>query len=381
MRDNIIRMERIYLDNAATTCLAPEVLDAMMPYLSNNYGNPSSTHAHGRQAKAGIVASRKKIAELLNCQPNEIVFTSGGTEADNMAIRCAVRDLGVTHIITSPTEHKAVLETAQNLATEKGIKVSIVRLTEKGFIDYDHLEELLKSDEKTLVSLMHGNNEIGCLLDLERVGKLCHAHGALFHSDTVQTMAHYKFDFSTLPIDFATASAHKFHGPKGNGFLYKRNNISLGSMISGGGQESQLRAGTENVCGIVGLASALELAYKDLDEHAAHISGLKQYCKQQLSENFEDMQFNGDCSEKGLYTVLSTSFPTSEYKDMFLFSLDINGISASGGSACSSGSNKGSHVLNAIGADPDRIHVRFSFCRYNTKVEIDELILRLKKIL
>ncbi len=374
-------MERIYLDNAATTNLAPEVLDAMMPYLVNNFGNPSSIHAHGRQAKAGIVTSRKKIANLLNCNPNEIIFTSGGTEADNMVINCAIRDLDVKHIITSPIEHKAVIQTSQFKEASSEVKVSIVNLEPSGCVDYGHLESLLQTDEKTLVSLMHGNNEIGCITDIEKVGNMCRKHGAYFHSDTVQTMAHYKFDLSQLPLDFATCSAHKFHGPKGSGFLYVNKNLALGSMIMGGGQERNLRAGTENVAGIVGLAKALTEAYKDLDGHVAHISGLKQYMKAQLIEHIPGVEFNGDSTEAGLYTVLSTSFMPSDIKDMFLFSLDIHGISASGGSACSSGSDKGSHVLNALGVDPERINVRFSFGRYNTKDEIDRTIVALKKIL
>jgi len=375
-------MDRIYLDNAATTKLADEVLEAMLPFLSNNYGNPSSIHAHGRQSKAGIVTSRKSIARLLNCNASEIIFTSGGTEADNMALSCAVRDLGVRHIITSPIEHKAVLHTAQFLAEIGHIKVSLVNIEPSGCIDYKHLETLLESsEEKTLVSLMHGNNEIACLTDLEKVGHLCHANDALFHSDTVQTMAHYHFDLSALPVDFATCSAHKFHGPKGNGFLYMSKDVQLKAMIMGGGQERSLRAGTENVAGIVGLCKALESAYSHLEEHALYISGLKQYMRQELESNFNDLSFNGDPSENGLYTVLSVSLPNCSIKEMFLFSLDIQGISASGGSACSSGSDKGSHVLNALNADPERINVRFSFGRYNTKAEIDRTIIVLKELI
>lgn len=375
-------MERIYLDNAATTQMADEVLEAMMPYLSNNYGNPSSIHAHGRQSKAGIVTSRKTIAKLLNCGQNEIIFTSGGTEADNMAINCAVRDLGVRHIITSPIEHKAVIQTSMFLQDIGNIKVSLVNLEPSGCVDYDHLESLLAdSKEKTLVSLMHANNEIGCITDIQKVGEMCRKYDALFHSDTVQTMAHYHFDFTALPVDFMTCSAHKFHGPKGNGFLYIKKNVQLKAMIMGGGQERSLRAGTENVAGIVGLAKALESAYEHLDEHASHISSLKQYMRQQLEAHIPEVKFNGDPSENGLYTVLSVSFPDCSIKDMFLFSLDIQGISASGGSACSSGSDIGSHVLNALGVDPSRLNVRFSFGRYNTKEEIDRTISVLKSLL
>ena len=326
--------------------------------------------------------ARKKIASLLNCKPNELIFTSGGTEADNMAIACAIRDLGCRHIITTKIEHKAVLDTSVCWEERGKVKVSFLKLTDEGRVDMTHLSELLaSSSDKTLVSVMHGNNEIGVLADLDAIGNLCKSHGAYFHSDTVQTMAHYRFDLSALPVDFATCSAHKFHGPKGIGFLYVSSGLNLKPMITGGGQERNLRAGTENLSGIVGLAAALESAYSQLDEHHQHISGLKQYMKSRLEAEVPGVAFNGDASEEGLYTVLNVSLPPSDVKEMFLFSLDIMGICASGGSACSSGSDKGSHVMNALGVDPDRINVRFSFGRFNDREEIDSAVTAVKEIL
>jgi len=371
----------IYLDNAATTAIDPQVIDAMIPVLKENYGNPSSIHTDGRIARSLIEKSRKSIARLLNCSPAELFFTSGGTEADNMVLRCAVEELGVDHIITSKIEHHAVLHTAEDLAKRAGVELSFVRLDENGIVDIEDLERLLKLEKHSLVSLMHGNNEIGNLLPLKQVGDLCAKHGALFHSDTVQTMAHYDFNLAELNLDFATCSAHKFHGPKGIGFLYIKNTSALKPLITGGAQESNMRAGTENIYGIVGLAKALDLAYTHLTEHQDHIAGLKKYMVERLKQSISGISFNGDSeSADSLYTVLSVCFPSSDMDEMFLYHLDIEGISVSGGSACSSGSNTGSHVLRAIQSPMDRPSVRFSFGRFNKKAEVDRTIEVVKKI-
>ncbi len=371
----------IYLDNAATTPIDPKVVEAMIPVLQENYGNPSSIHTDGRIARSVIERSRKSIAAHFNASPAEFFFTSGGTEADNMILRCSVEDLGVKHIITSPLEHHAVLHTAEELAAENGIRLSLVRVCKKGKIDLDHLKELLDTDEKTLVSLMHANNEIATRLPLKEVGEICKLHDALFHSDTVQTMGHYAFDFKELNIHFATCSAHKFHGPKGIGFLYMNSDIHIKPLITGGAQERNMRAGTENIYGIVGLAKALDIAYEDIEAHQEHIQGMKMYMIDRLKSEIEGVHFNGDSeSIDSLYTVLNVCFPSTEIDEMFLYNLDIEGISVSGGSACSSGTNIGSHVLRSIQTEMDRPSVRFSFGRFNTKEEIDKCIAVLSKI-
>lgn len=360
----------VYLDNAATTPIAPEVVEAMIPVLQGNFGNPSSSHSFGRQTKALVESSRRSIAKHLNCQPSEIIFTSGGTEADNMALQSAVHQLGVQHIITCELEHHAVGHTA--LALSKYVKVSHVRVCSKGHVDLAHLEELLQEDGKALVSLMHANNEIGTKIDLHKISAICRKHNAYFHSDTVQTMGHYTFDLSTLDIDFITCAAHKFHGPKGIGFLYINKNVKAESLIYGGSQERGLRGGTENVYGIVGLAKAMDLAYEDLAGHQKQIQGLKSYMMEQLQDAFEDIYFHGETDpEKSLYTVLNVCFPKNEKSSMLLFTLDLKGVAVSGGSACSSGASKGSHVLEGIVADMTRPNARFSFSRYTTKAEID----------
>ena len=373
---------KVYLDNAATTPMDPEVLEAMLPFMKENFGNPSSTHAFGRKTKTAIEKARKSIASHINCQPSELYFTSGGTEADNMALKCAVRDLGVKRIITSPTEHKAVIESAELLKQQFGVVVEYLDLDEVGRPKSDHLALLLKEDISTIVSLMHANNEIGTLIDLKEIGTICKAHGALFHSDTVQTMGHYAFDLQELPIDFITCAAHKFHGPKGVGFLYVRKELKLRSMIQGGGQERQLRGGTENLYGIVGLGKAFDLAYADLDEHIQHVRCLKNRMKAELEAHFSTIAFNGDTSDEGsLYTVLNVCLPETENTKMFLFSLDLKGIAASGGSACSSGASKGSHVLTAIGSSTSCTSVRFSFSRFSTDAEIDYTVAAVKELL
>lgn len=373
---------KVYLDNAATTPLAPEVYEVMAPLLKEEFGNPSSTHFFGRQAKAVIETSRRTVAKLIHAKPSEIVFTSGGTEADNMALNCAVLDLGVERIITSSIEHHAVIHTAEHIASLRSIELELVQFDELGHVDLIHLRQLLgKSPKKTIVSLMHGNNEIGNLLPLDKVSALCREFGAYFHSDTVQTMGHYAFNLQELDIDFLTCAAHKFHGPKGVGFLYINKKIKMHPLIQGGSQERGLRGGTENLYGIAGLAKALEIANEDIDGHQQHVQGLKSYMIEQLQSKFESIDFHGDIRpEKSLYTVVNVCFPSTPKAAMLLFTLDLKGVACSGGSACSSGSNKGSHVLEGIQADTSRPNVRFSFSRYSTKEEIDYAVKTVVKV-
>ena len=379
----MIQTTAIYLDNAATTQLDPAVLEAMMPLMMEQFGNPSSIHSHGRAVRTAIEKARKTVASLLNTSPAEIFFTSGGTEADNTAIRCSIEAYGLTHAITSPLEHHAVLHTLEHLAKEGSIELSLVDVDEKGHISLTHLERLLQTNPRSLVSLMHGNNEIGNLLNLSQVGEMCRAYDAIFHSDTVQTMGHFRHDLRQLPVDFIVGAGHKFHGPKGVGFLYvNAERVNIHPFIYGGAQERNRRGGTENVYGIVGLAKALEIAYRDMDAHRQHITALKRRMIDQLREKMPDsvggpVQFNGDSAdvENSLYTVLNVSLPASDLNDMLLFNLDIARISASGGSACSSGSSIGSHVLGALpGLDSERGYVRFSFGKYNTAEEIDYVV-------
>ena len=372
---------KVYLDNAATTPIAKEVVKEIEPYLYDYFGNPSSTHSFGRTTKNAIEITRKKIADLFHTDPSEIVFTSGGTEADNMALRCAVSDLGVKRIITSCIEHHAVGHTANHLKESCNIKVDLVKIDEKGHVDLAHLEELLSQDTPTLVSLMHANNEIGNLLDLKLVGQLCKKHHAFFHSDTVQTMGHYEFNLKEINIDFVTCAAHKFHGPKGVGFLYIKKNTKINQLITGGSQERNQRGGTENLYGIIGLGKALELAYEDVLGHQNHVQELKSYMIDKLQEIDPSISFNGDINPKNsLYTVLNVCFPITPQSSMMLFSLDISGIAASGGSACSSGASKGSHVLAALPNAKDCQSVRFSFSRYTTKEEIDFALEKIKAL-
>ncbi|WP_160068761.1 cysteine desulfurase family protein [Sphingobacterium bovisgrunnientis] len=371
----------IYLDNAATTPLDPEVIEVMVETMKNEYGNPSSIHAHGRQAKTIVEKARKTIANLLHASPAEIFFTSGGTEADNMAIVRSIEAYGITHAITTPIEHHAVLHTLEELAKNDKIQLDLLRLDEQGNIDLNQLEELLAKNPRSLVSIMHANNELGNLTDIKRVSEICQQYNAIFHSDTVQTMGHYKHDLSELKIDFITGAGHKFHGPKGVGFLYINGNNKIRPLIFGGAQERNMRGGTENVYGIVGLAKALEIAYREMDEHHAYIQGLKSYMIDALKTAIPTIQFNGNLDPaNSLYTVLNVSLPCTDMSDMLLFNLDIFGISASGGSACSSGSDIGSHVLRGINANPDRPSVRFSFSKNNTKEEIDTVVAKLKEI-
>lgn len=369
----------VYLDNAATTILDPIVLDAMMPFFKEHFGNPSSIHTHGREAKSAIEKARKTVASLLNTSPSEIFFTSGGTEADNTAITSSIKAFNIKHAITSPIEHHAVLHTLEHLEKEGKIQLHYVKLNEKGEINYDDLEHLLHNHSHCFVSLMHGNNEIGNLSDISSIGELCRKYGAVYHSDTVQTAGHFPHDLQKLKVDFIVGSAHKFHGPKGVGFLYVNGDRKIDPFIYGGAQERNMRGGTENIYGIVGLAKALELAYQNMASHKEHISKLKAHMINSLKAEIPGVDFNGACadSENSLYTVLSVSLPPSDLNEMLLFNLDINKISASAGSACASGTDAGSHVLNAIKADPERGHIRFSFSKYNTIEEIDYAVKKL----
>ena len=375
-------MNRIYLDNAATTPLDKEVIAEMVNVMDNYYGNPSSIHAQGREVRTLIEKARKTVAGLLNAVPAEIFFTSGGTEADNTAIRCGIAAFGIKHAITSKIEHHAVEHTFDHLLQTGVIdKLSYVNIDAHGNVDYEHLEELLKTNERSFVSLMHANNELGTLTDIVRVGEICEVHNAIYHCDTVQTMGHYKHDVRKLKAHFIVCAAHKLHGPKGIGFLYVNHTVKISPMIYGGAQERNMRGGTENVYGIVGLAKALEMAYEKMEEHQNHIQSLKTYLKDKLQAEVRGITFNGETDpENSLYTILNVSFPEMDMGDMLLFNLDINGISASGGSACSSGSSIGSHVLTSIGADPGRPSIRFSFSKYNTTEELDYVVEKVKHI-
>jgi cysteine desulfurase len=371
---------RVYLDNAATTPLDKEVFTAMTPYLLDHFGNPSSHHEHGRQVKNAIETARATIAGLLNAHPEEIIFTSGGTEADNTAILTAVKGEGITHVITTRFEHHAVLHTLDALQQKDGIKVSFIDADQYGNLDLNHLEILLATNSRSLVSVMQANNEVGNLNDIETIGDLCEKYNALFHTDTVQTIGHYRHDLKKLKVHFLAASAHKFHGPKGVGFIYCRKGIKLVQLIHGGGQEAKLRAGTENIHGIIGLAKALEIAYQHIDQHQQYIQGLKNYMINQLVDVIPGITFNGNSisANKSLYTVLSVSLPSPVFARSLLECLDGEGISVSGGSACSAGG--ASHVLRALRVDPSKDTIRFSFSKLNTLQEIDYVIEKLANI-
>ncbi|RKR80403.1 cysteine desulfurase [Mucilaginibacter gracilis] len=368
----------IYLDNAATTPLHPQVLEAMTPYLLNHFGNPSSNHGAGREARAALESSRKRIATLLNAEAEEIIFTSGGTEADNIAIVSAVTANRIDHVITTVFEHPAVLQTLRSLSQQYHTRISFIRHDKKGNLDLKHLEYLLMTNTRNLVSVMHANNEVGNLNDIEFIGDLCEKYGALFHTDTVQTMGHYRHDLSKLKVHFLAASAHKFHGPKGVGFLYCRKGQQLNRIIHGGGQESGARAGTENIPGIVGMAKALEIACNHIEEDSKYISQLKSSLAGNLTEILPDLRFNGNSAhpDKSLYTVLSVSLAPADID--LLHYLDSEGIAVSGGSACSGGSP--SLVLKALGADPARITIRFSFSKFNTPEEIERVVEKLAAV-
>jgi cysteine desulfurase len=374
-------MNRIYFDNAATTPLAKEVLDAMLPYMTTHFGNPSSIYSYGRETRLAIETARKTVAKLLNAHPGEIFFTSGGTESNNTAIASAVHDLGCRHIISSPIEHHAVLHTVEHYG-RGDVTYSYVELLPNGHVNLDDLEQQLAShDERCLVTLMHANNEIGNLLDIDAVGTICKKYNAIFHSDCVQTVGHYPLDLRKTPVHFISASGHKFHGPKGAGLLYVNDNVKIHPLILGGGQERNMRAGTENMYGIVGFAKALQIAMDEYEKESAYIQSLKTYMIQQLRKNIKCVSFNGDTEGRSLYTVLSTSLPKTEKSEMILFNLDINHICASGGSACTSGADQGSHVIHVINNNPNLVTVRFSFSKYNTKEEIDTVVSKLQELI
>jgi cysteine desulfurase len=375
-------MERIYFDNAATTPLDPQVLEVMMPYLTNHFGNPSSIYSYGRETRLAIENARKTVAKILNAHPAEIFFTSGGTESSNTAICAAIKDLGCQHIISSKIEHHATLHTVEHLGCGGEVKVSYVDILPNGHVDMQHLETLLKeSEEKTLVTLMHANNEIGNMIDIFAVGDLCKKYNAIFHSDTVQTVGHFPFDLRNTPVHFITGAGHKFHGPKGVGILYINENVKIKPLVHGGSQERNMRAGTENLYGIVGFAKALQMATDNYEADSKHINSLKLYMMEQVKQHIAGVTFNGDVLGRSLYTVLSVSFPKTEKSEMLLFNLDINHICASGGSACTSGADAGSHVIRAINNNPNQVTVRFSFSKSNTKEEIDAVVEKLKDMI
>ena len=374
-------MNRIYFDNAATTALDKEVLDAMLPYMTSQFGNPSSIYSYGRESRLAIETARKTVAKLLNAHPGEIFFTSGGTESNNTAILSAIRDLGCRHIISSPIEHHAVLHTVEHYGCGD-ISYSFIKLLSNGHADLADLESQLASHkERCLVTLMHANNEIGNLLDIDAVGVICKKYNAIFHSDCVQTVGHYPLDLRKTPVHFISAAGHKFHGPKGCGILYVNDNIHVKPFIFGGGQERNMRAGTENLYGIVGFAKALELAMANLEKDSNYIQSLKSYMIGELRKHIPAVQFNGDQEGKSLYTVLSACFPKTERSEMILFNLDINHICVSGGSACSSGADIGSHVIKAINNNPNLVTVRFSFSKHNTKEEVDAVVAKVAELI
>ncbi|HLX90890.1 MAG TPA: cysteine desulfurase family protein [Puia sp.] len=375
-------MQRIYLDNAATTALEPQVLEEMMPFLTEKFGNPSSIYSYGRETRMAIESARKKVAKILNAHPGEIFFTSGGTESSNTAITEAVYDLGCEHIISSAIEHHAVLHTIDHLVKAGKATSRFVKIFQNGHVDLEDLERLLdETNKKTLVSLMHANNEIGNMIDLAAVGELCRKYNAIFHSDTVQTVGHFPFDLKKTYVHFITAAGHKFHGPKGIGILFVRDNIKIQPFIHGGSQERNMRAGTENVYGVAGFAKALEIATSSYESDSAYIAGVKAYMMGQLENLGAGIEFNGDPRGRSLYTVLNVSFPKTEKSEMLLLNLDINHICASGGSACTSGAHAGSHVLEAIHPGNNRVAVRFSFCKHNTRSEVDQVINKLSQLI
>jgi cysteine desulfurase len=380
-------MSKVYLDNAATTKVRDEVADSITKVIKNEYGNPSSTHSYGRSSKSIVETSRKEIAALLNVSSSEIIFTSGGTEGDNMILRNCVKNLNVKHIISSKIEHHAVTHTIDYLLTCNDIKITYVKIHSNGDIDYDDLESILESSsEKTLVSLMHINNELGNISNIKLISDLCKKYNALFHSDTVQSIGHYDLDFNKLQLDFFVASAHKFHGPKGVGFAFVRKNTKLGSFITGGMQEKGFRAGTESVHNIYGMSEALKISLKNLVNEKKYVTDIKNYFISKISNEIKGVKFNGTSGEadKSTYTLVNVLLPIDKKTGgLFMFKLDMKGIACSKGSACQSGSDNGSHVLNEIQnkQDNENISLRFSFSIFNTKKDIDYTILELKKLI
>ena len=373
----------VYFDNAATTPIDRAVLDKMLPYLENGFGNPSSIHKRGREIKSVIEKSRTKIATLLSCEPGEIFFTSGGTEADNMFILNTVIEKKIDTIITTKIEHHAVLHCCDFLEKTYNKNIKYIETDGKGIIDLSHLESLVKSNPNSLVTVMHGNNEIGNLNDIKSISRICQQYEVILHSDTVQTVGHYDINLNELNIHGIVGSAHKFHGPKGIGFLYLNNKHKISPFIHGGSQERNMRGGTENIYGIVGLAEALELSISNMENHSKKIENIKSYMIDELCKNIDGVKFNGQSSEldKSLYTVLNVSIPSRSDQQMFLFNLDINNIAASAGSACTSGSEIGSHVLAEVKKYEGHVPVRFSFSKMNNKEEVDYTIKKLCEIL
>ena len=373
----------VYFDNAATTPMDKTVLEKMLPYLENGFGNPSSIHKKGREIKSVIEKCRSKIASLLSCEPGEIFFTSGGTEADNMFILNTAVEKKLDTIITSKLEHHAVLHCCEYLEKSYKKNIKFVDSDEKGVIDLDHLESLMKSSPNSLVTIMHGNNEIGNLNDIKKISRICEQYETIFHSDTVQTVGHYNLNLNDLNIHGIVGSAHKFHGPKGVGFLYLNNKHKISPFIHGGAQERNMRGGTENVYGIVGLAEALELSITNMSDHAKKVSNLKKYMIEKLTHAVDGIKFNGQSSDlnNSLYTVLNVSIPNMNDQQMFLFNLDINNIAASAGSACTSGSEVGSHVLAQLKKNKGHVSVRFSFSKMNSKEEVDYTVDKVCEIL
>lgn len=352
-----------------------------MPYLTEKFGNPSSIYSYGRETRLAVEMARKQVAKILHANPSEIFFTSGGTESSNTAIFAAVNDLGCKRIITSPVEHHAVLHTVEHLAKHGMVNLEYVKLTANGHVDMADLEERLAAkDAKTLVTLMHANNEIGNMIDLPAVGELCKKYDAIFHSDTVQTVGHFPFDLKNTHVHFITGGGHKFHGPKGVGLLYVNETVKIHPFIHGGGQERNMRAGTENLYGIVGFSKALELATANYETDSAYMQGLKVHMMEKLKQTFPEVVFHGDPLGRSLYTVLNVGFPKTEKSEMLLFNLDIHNICVSGGSACSSGADAGSHVIRSIYNDPEKVAVRFSFSKHNTQEEIDLVVGKLKEL-
>ena len=366
----------VYFDNAATTPIEKKVLDKMIPYMENGFGNPSSIHKRGREIKSAIEKSRSRVAEILSCEPGEIFFTSGGTEADNMFIANTVVEKKIDTIITSKIEHHAVLHCCEYLNKSKNVNIKFVDINSSGELDLEHLEDIIKKHSQSLVTLMHGNNEIGNINDLKTISKICEKYDTIFHSDTVQTVGHYHIDLNEINMQGIVGSAHKFHGPKGVGFLYLNNKHKISPFIHGGAQERNMRGGTENVYGIIGLSEALTLSYNNIKDHKPKIQKLKKHMIDSLTKKIKGVKFNGMSSsvDKSLYTVLNVSIPNIEDQQMFLFNLDINNIAASAGSACSSGSDSGSHVLQEIQTNPGHVNVRFSFSKFNTLEEVDYVV-------
>ena len=366
----------VYFDNAATTPIEKKVLDKMIPYMENGFGNPSSIHKRGREIKSAIEKSRSRVAEILSCEPGEIFFTSGGTEADNMFIANTVVEKNIDTIITSKIEHHAVLHCCEYLNKSKNVNIKFININSRGELDLEHLEDTISKNSKSLVTLMHGNNEIGNINDLKTISKICEKYDTIFHSDTVQTVGHYHIDLNEINMQGIVGSAHKFHGPKGVGFLYLNNKHKISPFIHGGAQERNMRGGTENVYGIIGLSEALTLSYNNIDDHKSKIQKLKKHMIDSLKKKIRGVKFNGMSSsaDKSLYTVLNVSIPNIEDQQMFLFNLDINNIAASAGSACSSGSDSGSHVLQEIETNSGHVNVRFSFSKFNTLEEVDYVV-------